>query len=243
MPIPVIVMLSVAAFLFLLLALRIRVVLTADDTDVRLLLRVLCFTFPLYPKGRVNPRKYSPRALGRKEKKQAAKVKRKAAKAAKKAAKKKKSTALAKSTPPPHEPPMTVKEKLVFIRRLLAALLRATGKHLHLRAARLHVRVATGDAATTAIAFGAVSGAVSLLLAVLDRFTVLRATPPDVTVFADYLSERSRLDARFVFSMRIWGALCVLFSVAIAFLRARRAPKEPKSRIPENSPREKLKHK
>lgn len=234
MPVWLIVLLSVAAFFFLLLLLRVRVVLTADDTDVRLKLCVLCFSFPLYPRGRINPRKYSLRALRRREEKKARRVAKKAAKAAKKEAAKKKSAAPAKKSPPPHKAPATLTEKLTLIRQLLAALLRATGKHLHLRAARLHIRVATGDAATTAIAYGAVSGGVALILAVLDRFTVLKAPVPNVAVIADYLGEKSHIDACIVFSVRVGGALCMLFSVALAYLRAHRTPKEPKKSTAEN---------
>ena len=124
---------------------------------------------------------------------------------------------------------MTLTEKLTLVRKLLAALLRATGKHLYLRAARLHIRVATGDAATTAVAYGAVSGGVALILTVLGKFTVLHAAPPDVAVIADYLGEKPHIDARVAFSIRVGGAVCVLFSVAFAFLKARRAQKEKRN--------------
>lgn len=240
MPVWLIVLLAVLAFFVLLFLLRVRVELTASDAEVCLRLRVLCFSFRLYPGKRVNPRSFSPEKVKKREAKKAKKAARKAAKKAKKEAKKaiekKKQTAPARKAPPAHGAPMTLGEKLTLIRKLLAALFRATGKHLYLRAARLHIRVATGDAATTAIAFGAVSGGVSLILTVLDRFTVLHAAPPDVAVTADYLGEKSHIDVRLLFSMRIGGALCVLFSVALAFLRARRAQKEKRNTAVAGSP-------
>lgn len=233
MPVWLIVLLALVAFFVLLFLLRVRVVLTADDAKVRLTLRVLCFTVPLYPGKRVDPRKYSPERVKKREAKKAKKAARKAAKAAKKAAKKsakqKKPAATTKKAPKASEAPMTLTEKLTLVRKLLVALLRATGKHLYLRAARLHIRVATGDAATTAIAYGAVSGGVALILTVLGKFTVLHAAPPDVAVIADYLGEKPHIDARVVFSMRVGGAVCVLFSVAFAFLKARRAQKEKRN--------------
>ena len=230
MPVWFIVLLALIAFFVLLFLLRVRVVLIADDATVRLSLRVLCFTFPLYPGKRVDPRKYSPERVKKREAKKAKKAARKAEKAAKKAAKQKKpAVPAAKKAPKASEAPMTLTEKLTLIRKLLAALLRATGKHLYLRAARLHIRVATGDAAATAIAYGAVSGGVALILTVLGKFTVLHAAPPDVAVTADYLGEKSRIDARVVFSMRVGGAICVLFSVAFAFLKTRRAQKEKRN--------------
>lgn len=229
MPVWLIVLLALVAFFVLLFLLRVRVVLTADDAKVRLTLRVLCFTFSLYPGKRVDPRKYSPERVKKREAKKAKKAARKAAKAAKKAAKQKKPAATTKKAPKASEAPMTLTEKLTLVRKLLVALLRATGKHLYLRAARLHIRVATGDAATTAIAYGAVSGGVALILTVLGKFTVLHAAPPDVAVIADYLGEKPHIDARVVFSMRVGGAVCVLFSVAFAFLKARRAQKEKRN--------------
>lgn len=229
MPVWLIVLLALVAFFVLLFLLRVRVVLTADDAKVRLTLRVLCFTFSLYPGKRVDPRKYSPERVKKREAKKAKKAARKAKKAAKKAAKQKKPAATTKNAPKASEAPMTLTEKLTLVRKLLAALLRATGKHLYLRAARLHIRVATGDAATTAVAYGAVSGGVALILTVLGKFTVLHAAPPDVAVIADYLGEKPHIDARVVFSMRVGGAVCVLFSVAFAFLKARRAQKEKRN--------------
>lgn len=223
MPVWFIVLLALVAFFVLLFLLRVRVVLIADDTKVRLSLHVLCFTFPLYPGKRVDPRKYSPERVKKREAK-------KAKKAAKKAAKQKKPAApTAKKAPRASEAPMTLTEKLTLVRKLLVALLRATGKHLYLRTARLHIRVATGDAATTAIAYGAVSGGVALILTVLGKFTVLHTAPSDVAVMADYLGEKSKIDARVVFSMRVGGAICVLFSVAFAFLKTRRAQKEKRN--------------
>lgn len=226
MPVWLIVLSALVAFFVLLFLLRVRVVLIADDAGVRLRLRVLCFTVPLYPGKRVDPRKYSPERVKKREAKKA----KKAARKAKKAAKRKKPAATApKKEPKASEAPMTLTEKLTLIRKLLAALLRATGKHLYLRAARLHIRVATGDAASTAITYGAVSGGVALILTVLGKFTVLHAAPPDVAVMADYLGEKSEIDARVVFSMRVGGAVCVLFSVAFAFLKARRVQKEKRN--------------
>ena len=112
-------------------------------------------------------------------------------------------------------------EKIALVRALAAVLVRKTGKHLRLQAAALHIRVATGDAARTAILYGAVCQSLAYLLALLDRVTRLRATEPDVSVESDYLSEKSSADVHLVFSIRIIGALAILFPVAFAFLRTK----------------------
>ena len=196
MPIPLIIIGGVLLFFTLLLCLKIRICITLRE-EVRLTLRVLCFSFVLFPrKKRVKPRK-----------------------AARKKAKK--SATPKKPTPAEAKPKgkSTLVEKLALVRALCAALLRKTGKHLHLQAARLRIRVATGDAATTAVLYGAVSGVLAHLLALLDRVTDLHAAPPQVAVTADYLSDRPSADVKLVFSVRVGGALVMAVSVALAYLR------------------------
>lgn len=228
MPIFLIVLAAVILLVLALLLLRVRVLVLCSDT-VKLQIRILCFHLTLFPRKAPNPRKFSPEALRKKEEKAKRKAARKAAKAAKK--RKTRETPAKKSTgvKNAHAGGMELREKIGLVQKLLVALLRATDKHLYLKAARLHIRVATGDAAKTAVLYGAVSGALAGILALLDRVTVLRAKPPEVAVYADYLSERSCADIRLVFSMRLGGALLSLFSVAMAFLRTRRAQKRAKA--------------
>ena len=107
--------------------------------------------------------------------------------------------------------------------------MRKTGKHLHLHTARLYIAVATGDAASTAILCGAVSQSLSYLLALLDRVTRLCSKPREVAVFPDYLSEKSRADVKLVFFLRVGGAFALLFSFALAFLRAKLQNKNRKN--------------
>lgn len=232
MPIFLIVLAAVILLLLALLFLRVRVLLLCTDT-VKLQLRILCFRLTLFPKKPPSPHSFSPEALRKKERKAKRKAAKKAAKAAKKQNAKERRTTKETGAKSAHTGDMELCEKLELIQKLLVALLRATDKHLRLRAARLHIRVATGDAAKTAVLYGAVSGALSGVLALLDRVTVLRAKPPEVAVYADYLSEHSRADIRLVFSMRLGGALLSLFSVAMAFFRTRRAQKRKKAEASE----------
>lgn len=226
MPTPLIVLAAVIFCFAALFLLRVRVLITCSDT-VKLQIRILCFRLTLFPKKPPNPRKFSQKALRKKAEKAKRKAAKKAAKKqAKVKAKQEKQTNKAKTA---HNTGMRLGEKVELVRKLLAALLSATHKHLYLKAAKLHIRVATGDAATTAVLYGAVSGSLAGVIALLDRVTVLRAKPPEVAVFADYLSEKSRADIRLVFSMRLGGALLSLFSVALAFLRTRRAQKHSAS--------------
>ena len=232
MPVPLIVIGAILLFFALLLCLRVRFIITLRES-VSLTLCVLFLRIRLFPKKKkkLKWRNYSPR---RAQKTAARRARKEARRAAKKAKKKQEKHLLAEKEP--HKA-ATLTEKLVLVRALAATLFRKTGRHLKLTAARLHIRVATGDAASTAILYGAVSGVLASLLALLDRITALRAAPPQVSVTADYLAEKPSADVRLVLSMRVWGALATLFSVAISYLRTKSAQKAAKKHHLENKQR------
>lgn len=217
MPIPLIVLGAVLLLLAALLTLRVRLLLVLDE-GVRLELRVLCLRLRLYPRRkRIKPRHYTPRALARRQ----AKAQRKAAKKTKK---QKKSVGGSHAVGPPPKK-RTLTENIRLIRALLAVLTRHTQRRLRLHVARLHIRVATGDAAKTAIAYGAVSQSLAYLLSALDRVARVKAVQPDVCVEADFLGERSKADVKLLLSLRVWGALATLLGVAISYLRTNRGLK------------------
>ena len=222
MPIPVIILCAVLLLLVFLLTLRVRITVRVGERT-RVELRVLFLRFRLYPK-RKKLKAYSQRKLERIRRRKAKKATKKALKKQKKKAKKK---ALAQSE---DKKPKTLRQKIRFARGLLAAILRRTHKHLRLHAARLHVLVATGDAATTAVAYGAVSQSMSYLLALLDRITKLKAAEPDVLVAPDFTSEKSHVDIHLVLSMRVFGALCTLFGVIFSYIGDKLNPKQKKKR-------------
>ena len=231
MPIPVIVIGAVILFFALLCLLRIRIILTLNS-EVALAVRVLCFKIPVLPRRKkVKWKNYSPKKAA---KIKAKKAKKEAKKAAKRAARKK-AHERDGSSPEATKKKTTLLEKLRLVRALCAALFRKTHKHLRLHAARLHLSIATGDAAKTAVLYGAVCQALVYLLALLDRITHLKAAEPEVAVRADYLSEKTSADVRIVLSLRVGGLLLILFSVAFAFIKAkldqkqRRKQKEKKA--------------
>ena len=216
MPIPVIVLCAIALFVVLLLSLRVRLTVRAGDAVV-LDLRILFLRLRLFPrKKRIRPRNYSAKRLERIKKKEA----KRAAKKEKKKQKHQKEHAPSES-----DVKLTLRDKIALVRALCAVLIRRTHKHLRLHAARLHVYVATGDPATTAIAYGAISQSVSYLLAGLDQVTHLKAAEPDVGVLADFLGEKSRIEANITFSIRVWGALAIALPLLITYLNKKRTLK------------------
>jgi hypothetical protein len=210
LPIPLIIVGAILLFIAALLALRVRIRIVLQN-DISVTLHILCFRKRLFPRRKTPKRKYLSKKRAAKNARKAAK---KAAKDAAKAAKKKKHLFSKKKK-------RTLAEKLVLVRAISAALIRKTRKHLRLHAARLHVRVATGDAATTAVSYGVVCQSLSYLLALFDRVTKLKAVTPDVSVTADYLAEKPCADVDIVFSLRVLGALSIVFGAAIAFIRTK----------------------
>ena len=214
MPIPLIIVGAILLFFAALLALRVRVRIVLQN-DISVTLHILCFRKRLFPRRKTPKRKYLSKKRAAKNARKAAK---KAAREAAKAAKKKKHLFSPKKE-------KTLAEKIVFVRAISAVLIRKTHKHLRLHAAKLRVRVATGDAAKTAVLYGAVSGAISYLLALLDKVTKLKAIEPEVDVAADFLAERSRAEVKLVFSLRVYGALAILVSAAMAYLQNKASKK------------------
>lgn len=216
MPIPLIVLCAVILLVVFLLSLRVRLTVRAGE-DVVLDLKILFLRFRLYPKKkRIRPRNYSARKLARIKKKEAKRVKKNAKKQQKR-----------KKRHPPAAPAekLGLRDKIALARALCAVVIRRTRKHLRLHATRLHVRVATGDPATTAILFGAVSQSVAYLLAGLDQVTHLKAQAPDVAVVPDFLGERSEIRAHITFSMRVWGILLTAIPALVTYMNKKRALK------------------
>lgn len=215
MPTALIVVLSALSFLLLLLLFRVRLVFTCRE-EVRVTAWVLCFPIVLYP------RRKKPKPPKEKEEKKEKKRR--------KSKKKRKEDS--------RKPKKSLPEKIRLVRALLAALLRRTRRYLHLRAVRAHISVATGDAASTAVLYGAVSAALSGLLALLDRAFNLKAPPGDVAVFPDFTGEKTKADLKIVLSLRVFGALAILFSVAIAYVKVKMGSGKKTGKSPAALPQE-----
>ena len=211
LPTAVIVLLCVAAGIALLLFARVHLTVTWK-TRVRVTARYLFLLFPVFPK-KVRWRRYTAKRA-EKERKKAEKHKTEHKKGDKKA-----------EDGEGKEPkkPFTFRENLQLLRALVAVLVRRCGKHLRLHATRVRLYVATGDAAATAVAYGAVSASLAYLIAALERVMKVRARRGDVLVVADYLSEKPRADVKLRFSISLGSALALLVALALSYLKKRRA--------------------
>lgn len=177
--------------LLLLLLLRVRVVFLYRE-DIRAYLSILFIRIPLYP--RKKKVKISDYTYRRHRKRLLAQRKKAAEKAA-----------AAKATPKRRPSFMA---QMRFYASLLKRLYPRFLRHFRMDLTRLHIRVGTGDAASTAILTGVVSQAVAFLLEFLSLHTNLHPTHrADVAVIPDFLSERSTADCKIVFSLRVHAIL------------------------------------
>ena len=206
----------ILALLCFALLTRIKIVLEAE-ADAKLFLKVLFLTFQLYPRKekKLKLSDYTPKRLkqkAKKNKKALSKPKKKAkgaSGASKDASKEKKKLSL---------------DDIVELTELVVALLKTFfpkfNRHLKLELTKVHINVASEDAAKTAIAYGAVSAAVSTLVDYLDNtLTVKPRTERDIAVYPDFLSEKSSVDIRICASLRAWQIVDIAFSLALRFVK------------------------
>ncbi len=208
--------------LFLLLValfVRVRFRIKAES-DVKLILELPFFRLQLFPEKekRPDPKKFTRKGLKKQILKERKKIgrqnKKKAAKAAKKQAKKDASS----STAPKKK--MSVTEIIELVTLLVGKLLNNLSRRLRIDVKKLHVTVATGDAASTAIAYGASSAAMAALTEILYQNTRTKLPKPENGgVYADFVGDKSKIDIDIVLSMRVIGILSTLISLAYNYLK------------------------
>ena len=90
-------------------------------------------------------------------------------------------------------------------------------KRLRIKVARMKIVVATDDAATTAIAYGAITQSINLLLPILSdvKNFDLPKNEKNFDVRADFTSDTPSADIKISFSLRVWH----LFDIALGALK------------------------
>ncbi len=245
----IVIILAVILIFISLLFAKIGVEL-AYDKEVKVFIKLGFFKIRVFPlpklklgfRRRSMSRREAERIRKRLEKKQAEKDKAKQEKAAKKKAPKKKKKEEKGSGISVSEVLDIIKKSTDILKRL-SSLLR---KHLILKLARLKVKIGTPDAATTAIAYGAVTQSINVLFPILDEIDNF-AIPSgrNIKVEADFLSEECTLDLCFSFSLRVMHIIKIFFASiyeAIIFY-IDYAKGNRKKDTPEEQPKKKQKNK
>ena len=165
----------------------------------------------------------------RKLEKKALKKKQKAReKAARKAERKKQHKALAATTPSPN-----LVENLSMITSLIKKLYKVTRGRIGIHVKKMHLSVATGDAAQTAILYGAVVQASAYLLQWIEtHFTHIRREAGDMQVRADYLNTKTHVEIDIICSIGLMRAIRIGLSMLSAYRSEKAvALKKAKKRI------------
>lgn len=110
--------------------------------------------------------------------------------------------------------------------------------HLQIKMTRIKMVIATGDAATTAIAYGAITQSLNILLPALEsvkNFKKLKKTEIDIKT--DFLAESPTVDVEISFAIRVWHIFDVAFAALGKFIKSKlkeaskstEAPASPKT--------------
>ena len=189
---------ALIALITLLLFLKISLIIRYDE-GAALTLKILFVKIRLYPKKEKKHRKKSmsaKKAARIKDKLERKKAKKKAKKAEKKAKKrdgKKKTT--------PSDILETISTVAILVRQIVSNFV----KYVRIKIVRIHVKIATGDAAQTAIAYGALTQGINVLFPLLEdvkNFSMPKNR--DIDIYPDFLSEDSEIELKLIFSLRVW---------------------------------------
>ncbi len=212
-----------AALLFCFGNASIRIV--AQD-ELRVIVSICGFRFTVYPDKKNKPKKIKnlakcrnpERILKREMRRQQRaeeKARRKKERAAKRAAKRaeKKTGVPQKYCPVPN-----LKENLEMIVALLKKLYAETKGKVRLRIYKLHISIATDDAAQTAILYGVVVQLVSYLLGYVDQtFAAIERKDGDLIVEPDYAATECRAAIDLACTVKIRRGLFILLNMMDAY--------------------------
>lgn len=207
---------------FAIAMIRAEVIIKYAD-DFGLAVRICGIKLTIMPRKpkKVRPRDFTPKKIAKREEKARRKAEKKAqkkkAKKARKDAEKAEKAELKKQGKVKKKP---LGETISLILALVKTAVGRFAKHLRVRVARLHINVATGDAASTAILYGTVAQSAAYIAALLDSTKTLKnAARADVDIHADYLSEKTTADIEIGFSLRVWQVIDILIRTGITFIK------------------------
>ncbi len=207
-------------FFVFIFSLRARITVEYND-EIRLSVKVLFIKIGILPKKQ--KKKSSPRSMSKKKaQKIRAQLEKKAEKKRQKELEKQKKKQQKKQQKDA-EKKQGKKKKKLSLSDILGLVKMATDvlrtvvttffSHLRVDVARCHIKLALGDAATTAIAYGAVSEAAVKLFEALDGLKGFDSPEAqDISINADFLGEATTVDIKVSVSLRVWHLFHVLFA-------------------------------
>jgi len=211
----------IAAVLWLIGMISANIIIGYRD-EFFLTVRVLFIKIRIVPKKKKKPRisaftaKGYRKKLEKLEKKRLKKEQKKAEKQAKK--EQKKQNKGTKEEKPKEK--RDIAETVGLITDVVSGLLGSFGKHLRIKSERLHITLASNDAAKTALLYGSTAQALSWLLEILNRVTDFTYDPGEFSLDVDFLSDRIKADILIVFRIRVWHVFAMLGRTLVSYLRS-----------------------
>lgn len=213
-----------AIVLFFVFLLSLKGTLTiAYSEELEMTLRVLFIKIRLYPQKKkkypqsMSKRKASKRLRKLKKKEDKKKEKKKAKQLQKE---QKKQEAKEGKTEKKKRSPSEILDIIALVAKLIKKVMGNFFGHLRIDLARIRIKVATGDAAMTAIAYGAICQGVNVIFPLIDEIKTVK-TPQnrDIDVSADFCSDESEIDVKISFSLRVWHLFHIAFAALGEFIK------------------------
>ena len=201
------ILLGIFLFFFLLFTLPLHVLITAND-DVSVVARVLFIRYSLFPMQKRRKKSKKKRGKGKNT-----------------------SPAPKKKKKPKKPKKKRTKKELWYLIRLLfkivIAVLKKMPRSVRIRLETFEITVATGDAAKTAVLYGAVSGLAWNLFDLLKNHIDFKVRKnASVGVEADFLGEKSKANIKIDFSTNLGKVLVLLLTAGIAFVKNKTKPEK-----------------
>ena len=212
-----IIILAILLFLILLMSIRIKITIEYNESlSVYLrIFHIIRIVITPTKEKKLKLAKYTDKAISKREKAAQEKALRKEQKKQEKKLKKAEKKQRLKEHPEEAKRERTLSENISLITDIVKVLLRRFFKHLRIDLSRIHISIAGSDAAQTAILYGVICQAVAYLLELLGRFKTV-STPDfaDVSVTPDWIGEKTSVDIKLSFSLRVWHLFDLIFRVA-----------------------------
>lgn len=109
-------------------------------------------------------------------------------------------------------------DKLNSVREIISIIINTFHKRLHVKLTKIYIRVATADAAQTAILYGGISTAVACIIDILDDITNLQQLKDSsISIEPDFLSEKTEIKLNILLYISAWGAIKGVFKSYIKY--------------------------
>ncbi len=213
---------AIALLIFALMMVRGELIIKYGD-ELSLCVNIHGIKIGIIPKKekKIKINDYTPSKYAKIKEKRAKKAEKKAAKkASKKAEKAQKKEEEEKNPKKKSRRSMAdILDTVSLIKDIVLLAVGRFARHLRIRVARLHIKVASDDAAKTAIMYGAIAQSITYISSALNATKTLKAPErADVCLTVDYLSEKLEADIEVGLSIKVWQIFDILFKVLGRYL-------------------------